>query len=669
MNARMIAWLVVTCLAGCACLAYGQVASSFDAASWWRVVLPAAMGLAGLLMVFLSPKVEALRQDVLIIWIPAVLLRLLLLPAAPSDDVNRYLWEGNLVRDGISPYRHTADAAEWGAFRDQYWEAMNHKDKPTAYPPLSELTFGFIGFFGYSPLTYKLAFILADLITLGAVLALLRRRGMNPAFAGFYAFSPVVLLSFAAEAHFDILMLAPLVWALWMYETGRTRWAVALASIASGIKWATLPLLPFFAGRRLVSGALVAAIVLALPALFFWQTLPQLFDGLFQFGSTRSFNGPVYDLLHLGLNLPRSVSTALAGLLFLAVLAWRWLWRDRGELDAHVLWVLGALVVLSPTVHFWYLAWLMPFVALRPSLPWLSFSLTAGVYFFVWVNPWWGLELWQKLVFWAPFFVACIYELWSTRGRVLRPNLRESGASDSVAVVIPTLNAASDLPRALAKLKRQTMAVDEVILADAGSTDGTKELAERSGLPVRVLESEKGRGQQIAAGIEAATAEWVIVLHADCELATDAVAHLQAAASANRSMMGGAFGQRFEGNAAELLPIEVLNDARSLLTRTAFGDQVQFFHRDSALKHELMPKQPLMEDVESSWRLRESGEFVFLGQPCRASRSKWRPEVWLARFRLVMGLVSRYRWARLKGREAASDLSFKLYDEYYTPKK
>ena len=45
---------------------------------------------------------------------------------------------------------------------------------------------------------------------------------MCPAFAGFYAFNPVALLSFAAEAHFDALMLAPLVWALYLFETGRS---------------------------------------------------------------------------------------------------------------------------------------------------------------------------------------------------------------------------------------------------------------------------------------------------------------------------------------------------------------------------------------------------------------------------------------------------------------
>ena len=113
-------------------------------------------------MVFLAPATGSRRSSVFVIWIPTILLRLCLLPAAPSDDVNRYLWEGKLVRAGISPYAQTADAEGRADLRDHYWERMNHKDKPTVYPPLIELTFAAIGAIAYHPLACKLAVLLAD---------------------------------------------------------------------------------------------------------------------------------------------------------------------------------------------------------------------------------------------------------------------------------------------------------------------------------------------------------------------------------------------------------------------------------------------------------------------------------------------------------------------------
>mgnify|MGYP001579491958 CR=1 FL=1 len=674
MKVRMWVWLFLLGMASVAAFAYAQVATSFDAPSLWRIGLFPLIGLAGVLSVFLFPGFRQKRNVVLAIWIPSIVLRVLLLPTAVSDDVNRYLFEGKLVRSDINPYVQTADVEALKSYRDVYWRAMNHKDKPTAYPPLAELTFAAIGGVSYHPLAYKIVFVLADLLTLGAVLQLLRRRGLSLSYSGLYALNPIVLLAYAGEAHFDSLMVAALMWALCAHQAGRRQLAVALVSVATGIKWITLPLVPFFVGKRLVSGAVVALVVLLLPAMCFRDSLVELFHALFAFGGTRSFNGLVYDLLLRGVNIPRPACSGTVMALFALVILWRWLWRDRASLECHLRWILGALIVLSPTVHFWYLAWILPLVCLRPSLPWITFSFTGGVYFFVWMNAQegrgWSLELWQQSLFWGPFVIACLYELWSTRGRVVLPLLRSAdSAAPEVCVVIPTLNAAADLPRALASIKRQTVPDGEVIVVDAGSSDETVQIASAAALTGRVLSSARGRGLQIAAGLEAAKADWVVVLHADAELAPNAIECLLRAVEGNREVIGGAMGQRFAAGNPELLPIELLNDLRALFTRTAFGDQVQFFHRETTLSCQLMPKQALMEDVESSWRTREQGGFLFLGQPCLVSHRKWEPKDWLKRFKLVMRLVSKYRLARMRGGLHAEELSEKLYTEYYSVRK
>jgi len=185
----------------------------------------------------------------------------------------------------------------------------------------------------------------------------------------------------------------------------------------------------------------------------------------------------------------------------------------------------------------------------------------------------------------------------------------------------------------------QTPKVSEVIVVDGGSTDGTLAVAEAAPIAVKVLLGETGRGNQIAQGIAAASAEWVIVLHADARLAPGSCGVLLRAVRAMPGVIGGAFGQRFKGRHPELVPIEVLNDLRALFTRTSFGDQIQFLHRSSARTYSLMPKQPLMEDVESSWRVREQGEFLFLGFSSEVSHRGWKADDWLKRFALVMRLV------------------------------
>lgn len=673
MTARVIVWLVLLASSSGVAALYASVTPTFDASSLWRVGLYALLGILGIGMVFLMPRYSGWKLAVLGIWLPAILLRLLLLPTAPSDDVNRYLWEGGLVADGLSPYLQTADADSLQQYRDGYWQAMNHKDKLTAYPPLSELSFAAIATIAYHPLAFKLVFVIADLLVLAAVLSLLRARGLSEAYAGLYAFNPIVLISFAGEAHFDALMLALLVWAVWAYEKKRINLALALAALATGIKWVTLPLIPFFGLCRkpldYVRVSVIAALLLLLPALLFWDSLPALVDGLFKFGGTRSFNGPIYDTLLLALGLPRLACTAVVLACFGLIVLWRWSQREQSTVDAHCRWILGALIVLSPTVHFWYLAWILPFVCLRPSLPWLTLSVSSALYFFVWINPSWELLLWQRVLFWLPFFLAVLYEVWSTRGRVIFPVKRGTDEVACIAVVIPTWNVEKPLKLALKSLEEQSVLPVEVICVDAGSTDGTLDAAKSSTLPVRVIDSEKGRGQQIAAGIEVAQATWVCVLHADAILPPHAMEWIVKQVTADPSIIGGAMGQRFEANQRELLPIEVLNDLRGLFTRTAFGDQVQFVHRAIALEHQLMPEQPLMEDVELSWRIRELGGFAFLSRPCLVSHRSWKPSEWFKRFRLVMRLVTRYRVARLSNRSKAEALSHELYQEYYTKRK
>jgi len=82
-----------------------------------------------------------------------------------------------------------------------------------------------------------------------------------------------------------------------------------------------------------------------------------------------------------------------------------------------------------------------------------------------------------------------------------------------LSVVIPTLDAATHLPATLAALRD---APDEVVVADGGSGDGTRELAERLG--AHLVVAPRGRGVQLAAGVAAARGDWLLLLHADTKL-------------------------------------------------------------------------------------------------------------------------------------------------------
>ncbi len=101
-----------------------------------------------------------------------------------------------------------------------------------------------------------------------------------------------------------------------------------------------------------------------------------------------------------------------------------------------------------------------------------------------------------------------------------------AGVPMSVTIVVPTLNEESALPVLVAHLENCDPAPLEIILVDGQSEDATVRIAQAAGW--QIILSERGRALQINAGVEAAQADLVCVVHADTLPPTDMVAVVEA---------------------------------------------------------------------------------------------------------------------------------------------
>ncbi len=144
----------------------------------------------------------------------------------------------------------------------------------------------------------------------------------------------------------------------------------------------------------------------------------------------------------------------------------------------------------------------------------------------------------------------------------------------SISVVIPALDEAANLPHVLARIPA---IVDEVILVDGHSRDGTIDVARTIRPDVRVvLQDGRGKGNALACGFAAATGDIIVMLDAD---ASNDPAEIPQFVAALLNGNDFAKGSRFAagGASTDITPIRafgnrMLGTAVNVLFRTSYTD-------------------------------------------------------------------------------------------------
>ena len=383
-------------------------------------------GLAFLLAVSNFPAAISVRKQAFLFWGIAVALRLVALPLEPGDDFWRYQWEGKIQHAGFNPYVQAPDDPALDALREQFpnWSKINHRNSQAIYPPGAELIFAALSPISEDPLLYKLLFAAADLATAGCLLLLLP-TGSRYASAAWYAWNPLVVYSFAGSAHFDSLMVLPMVAGvvlLTRFEhatVSRTKWLLALSAsalfgIAISIKLIPLLLLPLCA-FALRSRALALAIALALPAalsvIYGWPHIA-IWDSLRSFAHVTRLNDLFWWIIEETVwPNPRQKNYHYNAVIVIAVCAVSLLFFRNWKRG--LLWVMGTALILSPVLHPWYLTWILPFAVWRRTQPWQILSVTLFAYFLFWnerlfMLPWHS-EMWLRGIIILPPLIATLF--------------------------------------------------------------------------------------------------------------------------------------------------------------------------------------------------------------------------------------------------------------------
>jgi rSAM/selenodomain-associated transferase 2 len=190
----------------------------------------------------------------------------------------------------------------------------------------------------------------------------------------------------------------------------------------------------------------------------------------------------------------------------------------------------------------------------------------------------------------------------------------------ALSLVIPTLDEAANIAATLAPLQPMRARGVQVIVADGGSRDGTREIA--APLADRVIESARGRAVQMNAGAKAAAGGVLLFLHADTRLPESADrAVAEALAASGRAW--GRFDVRIDGRGLLLAAVASLMNARSRLTGIATGDQAIFVRREAFERAGGFPAIALMEDVAFCARMKRLTPPLCLHDKAVTSGRRW----------------------------------------------
>jgi hypothetical protein len=342
-----------------------------------------------------------------------------------EDDFYRYIWDGQVTLQGVNPYRYApahvasvpADAMRGEAAPPlqrlrtlaqgdgpasapaTIFSRINHPSVPTTYPPVAQGIFALIQQLApWSLQGLRVGMLVFDGLCMMLLVLLLKQLHLPVVRVLIYAWSPLVVKEFVNAAHMDVIAMAGLLLTAWFAV--RRRWIASGVTLAltTAAKYYPLLLAPLLmrewwraGSRTFAAGVAAFAGTLGLCFLPFLDPRLSVFQGLSRYANDWSLNSGVFSAIRgaggwlVGSQeayWPARVVLAMGLVVALGVIVW----RSRSPLSAAG-WlgtcatVISAAFVFSPVQAPWYLGWVIPWLCVRPSMPWLVLTGLIQLYY------------------------------------------------------------------------------------------------------------------------------------------------------------------------------------------------------------------------------------------------------------------------------------------------
>lgn len=342
------------------------------------------------------------REGFWFLAVIGIVFRLIFIPAIPnlSQDFYRFLWDGRLMAQGISPYLFTPEMY----FKDisaslaipqanELYVGMGSLNAShfSNYPPINQLFFAIAALFSGksisgSVIVLRSLIILADIGILHFGKKILERLKLPAHTIFWYFLSPFVIIELTGNLHFEGVMGFFFIWALYLLFQKKWIWAAVLIGISISVKLIPLLFLPlflkYFNTAKLTDSNLNQFKNLGFKSLLKFYAiigitvlltfLPFLTSEFIQnFSATIAlwfqnfeFNASVYYIIRwigfqvVGWNIIETVGKILPVLVLIFVLVLAFFRKNCTQLQllTTMLFAISFYLLLSTTVHPWYVA-------------------------------------------------------------------------------------------------------------------------------------------------------------------------------------------------------------------------------------------------------------------------------------------------------------------------
>jgi len=403
-----------------------------------------------------------------------IFIRALMFTTQPilEDDWFRYLWDGAVISEDINPFLYAPCKSfdhnelhecvpkinnddieklkKLSKDNDYFSYEVNYPDLTTIYPVGAQAGFRLANMIAPFTLNaWRTVLFFADSAALILLLLMLPLWGRSPLWASLYWLNPILIMEGYNSAHMDILLVAPLLGAIWAAKNKRPVITGCALGLAITIKIWPLLLIPLFIqpllGEKTLAGKKIsqwpailietiksnwkALLKFLLPILVFASlTLAPLVHNVFQTDSglgaySREWakNNFLFfvirDTIGVLFQNPEQTTRIIIALLIAGLtLVFSYQNKDALKLPMLILVVTASLFFLAPAGYPWYTIWFIAFLPFSPNIGLLLLCSVLPLYYlrfplFYLQSDWVFNQIIAPLEFGVPLLVI-LYSLW-----------------------------------------------------------------------------------------------------------------------------------------------------------------------------------------------------------------------------------------------------------------